>query len=415
MNTVEEVFRSKIFRSATFEGMADDFGFPTEEYFNLYQELATNNVKNIITGCTYISQEGKMVQPGQAGIDSDDMIAHFKRVTAGVHKNDSKLYLQVSHAGRQTSSAVTGKKVVGASDKKSIYFLSKPKPLSTEEIDVIIESFATAALRAKLSDFDGVQIHAAHGYLVHQFLHPGINNRSDRFGISKNTGIGDSLLREIISAIRTKCGESFPILVKVSATDDLPSPLSQSNFIYLIKMLHRERVHAIEISYGTMENALNIFRGESVPLDAIVNYNFRYRKDNLIIRKLWKLTALPILKKSVLKFSENYNLQYSELAKSHTDIPIICVGGFRKGEEILKALETGKTDFVGLCRPFICEPDLVNKLGEYAYYQSKCENCNICAIMCDSGNPTRCYKRKITVGNVPYQQTSNSSDGLLTS
>jgi len=107
---------------------------------------------------------------------------------------------------------------------------------------------------------------------------------------------------------------------------------------------------------------------------------------------LWKLFALPILKKRVLKFSEMYNLEYAEIAKKHTDIPIICVGGFRKGDDILKALKEGKTDFVSLCRPFICEPDFINNLIENHNYESKCENCNVCAIMCDSSNSTRCYK-----------------------
>jgi len=393
MNTSEETFKAKIFRSATFEGMADISGFPTKEYGNLYRELAKNGVKNIITGCTYVSQEGRMVQPGQAGIDSDDKIAYFKRVTAGVHKYDSKLYLQITHAGRQTNTSVTGTQVVGASVKKSQYFMSKPKQLSIDGINRIIESYAAAALRAKLSGFDGVQIHAAHGYLVHQFLHPYINNRSDEFGINKLTGIGDLFLQKIISAVRKKCGESFPVIVKVSASDNLRNPFSQSNFISLIKVLHREKVYAIEISYGTMENALNIFRGESIPIDIIFKHNFRYKKDNPVSRKLWKLLALPVLQKRMIKFSENYNLQYSEIAKSHTDIPIICVGGFRKGNEILKALENGKADFVSLCRPFICEPDFMGKLIVDNNYISKCENCNICAIMCDSGNPTKCYKR----------------------
>jgi len=388
-----EIFQNKLFHSATFEGMADANGIPGEEYLEFYRELAAQGVRNIITGCTYVSSEGKMVQPGQAGMDEDAMISPFEKVTAAVHQHDARIYLQISHAGRQTSSSVTGQPVVGASAQRSSYFLSKPNPLSKEELEQVIEDYATAALRAKLSGFDGVQIHAAHGYLVHQFLHPGINKRGDEYGINPGTGIGDLFLSKIIAAIRESCGSSYPILVKVSAADDLPKGFSLSNFIALIKLLHEKRVHAIEISYGTMEDALNIFRGASIPIDAILKHNFRYKQANPAIRRLWKLLVLPVLKHRLISFRANYNLPFARMAKGITDIPVICVGGFRKGSEILKAIESGQTDFVSLCRPLIREPDFVAKLCRDSEYESRCVNCNICAVMCDSGRPTRCYKK----------------------
>lgn len=390
---METPFTSRIYRSATFEGMADSSGFPTDDYFQLYQELAKNGVKNIITGCTFISQDGKMVQPGQAGIDSDEMICHYQRVTAEVHHYGSKIYMQISHAGRQTSSIVTKRPVVGASSGKSAYFLSKPKPLSSEEISEVIESYANSALRAQKSGFDGVQIHAAHGYLVHQFLHPCLNRRKDEFGINRNSGIGYLFLQKIITAVKNKCGEDYPVLVKISGSDDLNQPFSENAFLSLIRMLDLDKVSGIEISYGTMEDALNIFRGQSIPIDVILKHNFRYKIASPFFRSLWKKMVLPLMNNKFIKFSENYNLQYSELAKKNTDIPIICVGGFRCGQEILRVLAEKKTDFVSLCRPLICEPDFILKLIADNRYISKCKNCNICAIMCDSGYKTRCYSR----------------------
>lgn len=384
---------SRIFRSATFEGMADDNGIPGASYHDLYLELARNGVKHIITGCTYVSREGKMVQPGQAGIDTDDTISHYQKTTAAVHQFDSKIYMQISHAGRQTSSLVTGKQVVGASAKKSGYFRSKPKALDKAEIAGVIESFAKAALRAKAAGFDGVQVHAAHGYLVHQFLHPYLNNRTDEYGIDRQSGIGGLFLRELLAAIRDECGTSYPILVKISAADDLPKPFSVSNFLALVELLHSERVFAIEISYGTMENALNIFRGQSVPRELILKYNFRYKTDRKSSHKLWNWLVFPLLKSRLKCFDYCYNLPFAAIAKRHTDIPIICVGGFRTAEQISQALESGKTDFVSLCRPFVCEPDFIIRLEAENGYISRCMNCNSCAIMCDSMHSTRCYRK----------------------
>jgi 2,4-dienoyl-CoA reductase-like NADH-dependent reductase (Old Yellow Enzyme family) len=385
---------SRLFRSATFEGMADEKGIPTEDYLALYRGLAQNGVQNIITGCTFVSQEGKMVQPGQSGIDDNSLIPYYQKVTESVHQYGSKIYLQISHAGRQTSTKVTGKQVVGASDKRSPYFQSKPKMLSAHQIEKIIESYALAALRAKLAGFDGIQIHAAHGYLLHQFLHPHINNRTDEYGLNPDTGICELFLSKVIAAIKDKCGENYPILVKVSATDDLPKPFSMKNFIALIELLNRERVSAIEISYGTMENALNIFRGSSIPTDAILRHNFRYQTDNKLNKLVWKWGILPVLKSRIKGFTENYNLRYAVLAKQRTDIPIICVGGFRRGKDIVNTLNSGKTDYISLCRPLLCEPDFINRLCRETGYISKCVNCNVCAIMCDSNHPTRCYKQQ---------------------
>jgi 2,4-dienoyl-CoA reductase-like NADH-dependent reductase (Old Yellow Enzyme family) len=384
----------RIFRSATLEGMADENGVPGEEYYEMYRELALGGAKNIITGCTYVSREGRMVQPGQAGIDSDAGIPGYLRVTDAVHQYRARIYLQISHAGRQTSSLVTGKPVVGASARRSAYFRSRPKQLETREIKSVIESYAGAAARARAAGFDGVQIHAAHGYLAHQFLHPGINNRGDEYGINARTGIGERFLTEVISAVRARCGERYPILVKVSASDELPRPFSAADFIALVKVLDRERVAAIEISYGTMEDALNIFRGQSIPIEAILRHNFRYRTDKPAVRTVWRWIALPILRRRVKGFSENYNLPHAETAKRHTDIPIISVGGFRSGRQILRALESGGTDYVSLCRPLLREPDFIGRICADPDHDSLCVNCNLCAIMCDSNGPTRCYGKR---------------------
>lgn len=392
-NNSEFIIRDRIYRSSTFEGMADQSGFLKEEYYKLYRDLAKNGVKNIITGCTYISQEGKMVQPGQAGIDDDDKIPNFQRLTNEVHQYSSRIYLQLSHAGRQTSTSVTKMKVVGASNINSAYFNSQPKALNIDEIHSIIDSFASAALRAKHSGFDGIQIHAAHGYLVHQFLHPNINIRTDEYGISDKSGIGELFLEQIIHKIREKCGADYPILVKISASDDLKRPFSFDQLTSLVRLLHHERVYAIEVSYGTMEDALNIFRGKSLPVNTILKHNFRYKKTNSLIRLIWKLFIIPVFQRRVIKYSENYNQHFSKRIKKLTDIPVISVGGIRKGKDILRMIESGTSDYVSLCRPFICEPDFINQIIMNNDYVSKCEYCNICAVMCDSAYPTRCYKR----------------------
>lgn len=387
--------KNRIIRSATFEGMCDSNGYPLLEYRNLYKQLASGGVGGIITGFAYISPEGKAMQPGQAGIDREEMIEYFLPVTELVHQYGSKIFMQIAHTGRQTRKQETRQEVWGVSTKRSLYFGGSPRELTTEQVYLLVQQFSKAAVYAKAAGFDGVQVHAAHGYLIHQFLLPSINQRNDEFGIPNTCKIGTKFLELVLEEIRNKCGKDFALLVKVSGSDDYFTRFTSEQFASLIRFLDTKKVDGIEISYGTMDNALNIFRGD-IPLKVILKYNpvfkAKHRGIKGIQRLLYNLLVYSMMRVKLKPFTPTYNLEYAKLAKALTDIPIICVGGFRKGTEMRDCLENGLVDFIGLSRPFICEPDLVEKLALNESYSSKCVNCNICAVMCDSNKQTRCYK-----------------------
>lgn len=382
---------NRLIRSATYEGRCDRFGFPDASYQDLYAELARNEVGAMITGFAYITNAGRAMQPKQAGIENESKIPFYIEVTNQVHKFGSRIFMQLAHAGRQTSPEATGEEVLGASDKISRYFNHRPHSIETSEALEIVERFANAALFARRGGFDGIQLHAAHGYLIHQFLSPSTNKRTDFLGIDQRIRLGTRFLDLLIERIRQKCGPQFPLLVKISGGGDEPDGFTEDQLISLIHFLNGKRIDAIEISYGTMDNPLNIFRGHSFPMDAILQHNPRYRVKHKILRAMWKKLAAPHILRKVKPFTPAYNLPYAELAKRHTDIPILCVGGFRGGREIEAAISSRKADFIALCRPFICEPDFVQRLKADRNYVSRCISCNLCAVLCDTPNPTRCH------------------------
>jgi len=292
--------------------------------------------------------------------------------------------MQLSHAGRQTRREATGLPVVGASTRQCSYFRQSVRALDEAGIQTVIAGFADAAWRAREAGFDGVQVHGAHGYLVHQFLSPWTNTRTDRWGERP------LLLLEIIRAIRRRCGEEFPLLVKLSAADDAPVPLRVTDTIDTVKRLEELEIDAVEISYGSMEYALSIIRG-AMPIELAMQINPLFSRYPAVVQWLWKKLALPGYKTKTQPYREAYNLEAAAQIKRATSLPVIPVGGFRRLESMVAALTEYGLDAVSLCRPLICEPDWPAKLRRGESERSRCTNCNLCTIHVDGREPVRCY------------------------
>ena len=173
-------FKNRIIRSATHEGMADEEGFATNDLKKLYVRLAKGGAGGIITGYSSVQPDGKSPLYRMTMIDKDDYIPKLKEITDTVHEFGTPIIMQIAHCGRQTRSKVTGLPTIAPSAvRDKFYNEDLPKALSAEEINIIIDNFVRAILRAKKAGFDGVQIHGAHGYLLSQFLSSHSNRRTD--------------------------------------------------------------------------------------------------------------------------------------------------------------------------------------------------------------------------------------------
>ncbi len=334
---------NRLVRSATWEGMCEESGRPTTRLNELYRRLAEGKVGLIVSGYTYVRPEGKQL-PGKMGIYSDDLISSLRELTDAVHDAGGLVFCQLVHAGGQASSRVTGTQPVAPSAVDFPTYTETPRELDPKEIEDIVKAFGEGARRAREAGFDGVQIHGAHGYLVNQFLSPLTNRRTDSYGGSLENRL--RFLREVYQAIREQVGDSCPVAIKLTASDNLPGGFEIEDAVKVSSELEKFGIDAIEVSSGTNASGENnpVRRGIDMPEQEGYNTGFAYR-----------------IKKAVA-------------------IPVMTVGGLRSTRVIENQLNEGFADFFALSRPLIREPDLPEKWKTQPSHKATCISCNGCFV-----------------------------------
>ena len=382
--------KNRILRSATNEGMADNKGFPTNELKAKYVQLAQGGVGAIITGYSGIQHNGKGNTYNMLMIDSDEYIPYYKGITEAVHEYNTSIILQISHSGRQTRSKIIGQKPVAPSAIKDQYFNEEtPKELTEAEIFEIIDNFVSAIVRAKKAGFDGVQLHTAHGYLLAEFLSNNSNKRRDNWGGSLENRF--RIIKEIFTRAKVLVGD-YPVLIKINAHDGRRNGMRIDEAIKISKLLEECGCAGIEVSCGTYADGLYTFRGNMLPIDAALSFNFKYNKLPKFVKNIFKNVAPYVIPK--IKPYYNYNVDSAQRIKQSVRIPVIVVGGINSIDSIRNIINTQKANFVSMCRPFIIEPNIVNKFKEGTQQKSKCIECNYCGIAQEE-KPFKCYNGKL--------------------
>jgi 2,4-dienoyl-CoA reductase-like NADH-dependent reductase (Old Yellow Enzyme family) len=381
--------KNRIIRSATHESLADDFGNPTEELRKKYEALAKGEVGAIITGYTGIMQNGKAPFGNMLMIDQDERIPYYKELVNGVHKFDTPIILQIAHCGRQTDANITKCPTVAPSAiRDKLYFRNKPHELTTAEINEIIGRFVEAVVRAKDAGFDGVQLHLAHGYLLSSFLSPHMNKRNDQWG--GNVQNRFRIVSEIIREARKAVGP-YPIWAKINGYEKSKDGLKIDDSVMIAKLLEQAGCDAIEVSCGIAEEGFVTSRG-GFPFEMIVRYEDSFRKVPPIL--------YPLIRPFLMRQFQSpqpirlYNAEAAEKIKKNVNIPVVVVGGIRTSTEIQDLIGQGKCDAVAMSRPFIIEPNIVQKFSQGKTSESKCINCNYCMVGVEK-EPLRCYYGKL--------------------
>jgi len=334
---------NRFVRSATHDYLADDLtGKVNPAQIELYRRLAEGQVGLIITGHAYVHRSGK-ASPRQIAVDSDDKIEGLSQLAAAVQETGtgSRIFLQIAHAGRQTKPSLCGQTPLAPSAVYDPVSRIMPREISPKEIEEIITWFIAAALRAKKAGFDGVQLHAGHGYLLSGFLSPHTNRRTDDWG--GNWKNRSRILREIISGIKASCGQNFPVMAKLNATDHLSGGITLKEALLIARSLEETGLDAIEISGGMNEAGLG---------------------------SVW-----PGLRD---EDQEGYFVPLASEVKKHLKIPVAGLGGIRTFRVAESFLTRGLVDLISMSRPFINRPEILLDYKSGRLEKSPCLSCNKC-------------------------------------
>lgn len=331
---------NRFVRSATWEGMAKNEGASTPRLVEMMAELARGQVGLIISSHAYVRKDG---QAGlfQLGIYEDSLIKPLQKMTRAVHHEKGKIVAQLAHAGVFANPRLSGETPVAVSDLEK-YEHSPCKVMSEDDIQAIIVAFARAAQRAKEAGFDGVQLHAAHGYLLNQFLSPYFNSRLDDYGGSAENRARAPV--EVVRAVRAAVGKNFPVLMKINSEDFLEGGLRVRDSVEAGELLEKAGLDALEVSGGT---ALS---GKLVPSRRGIQ-------------------------------SEQKEAYFKEAARAFKErlrVPVILVGGIRSFEVAEKVVEEGYADYISMSRPLIREPDLIRRWASGDRSKARCVSDSLC-------------------------------------
>ncbi len=250
-------------------------------------------------------------------------------------------------------------------------FHRTPREATDEEIREIVRAFGRAAARVRDAGFDGVHVHAGHGYLISEFLSPLSNLRTDRWGGSLENRQRFGL--EVFRAMRQAVGPDFPIAWKLGLRDFVPGGLTLDEGLSTAEALDREGVDALEGSAGLMSPAA----------ESAVQFAGVTRRQAFEDKLLHRVLAKPR--------PDAYFYDWARMLRERVRCTVIMVGGLRTVETMERAVSERVADFVSLARPLIREPDLVRQIETGFRGRFACTSCNIC-LMHEGTHPLRCWR-----------------------
>ncbi|MBP6738665.1 MAG: NADH:flavin oxidoreductase/NADH oxidase family protein [Leptospiraceae bacterium] len=314
------VIPNRLAKAAMSENLANKKFLPDTELLRLYEKFSASGAGLLITG-NILLDPNSLGEPNNVVLEETTPLDSFKEWARVAKKNGSVLWGQINHPGRQ-SPILLSKQIVAPSPiavNAPFGIFGQPRKLKEEEIIELIRKFTISASKLKEAGFDGVEIHAAHGYLINQFLSPLTNHRKDKWGGSLENRM--RFLLEIYRSIRSKVGKDFSIGVKLNSKDFQHGGFSEDDSTIVANTLDQEGIDLLEISGGTYEKA----------------------------------AMTGVHEKETTRLREAYFLEFAHLLRKTTSCPIMVTGGFRTRDGMDQAIAEG-IDLLGLARTVAMDP-----------------------------------------------------------
>lgn len=316
--------KNRLFVPGMGTNLAEHNGEAGPSLIKYYTERAKGGFGLIITECTAIKVEGKSLI-NECGIWDDSFIPSYKKLTDSVHEAGGTIFVQLRHTGRETEKHYTGGlQPVSASQIPCPNCQEMPREMTTEEVYEMVETYVQAAERAKKMGYDGIEVHASHGYLPCQFLSGHANKRTDEFGGTLHNRM--RFLRLIIQGIKQRLGTEYPLIIRISGSEMIAGGLDVQEVKAIAQMCESEGVDAINVSMAT------------------------YRS---IVYCVGSSYLQP-----------GYEVDYAAQIKKAVSIPVMTVGRITDPELAEAVIADGSVDMVGIGRQSICDPHFAKKTEE---------------------------------------------------
>jgi len=335
------VLKNRLIKAAMTEGLAGTDGLPNERLNQLYRTWAASGVAVLITGNVMVDS-AHLERPGNVIADrplGPRERARFRAWADAAQTDGCQLWMQISHAGRQTQKKINPHPKSASDVQLGVPGgqFARPTPLRGDEIIALVERYAEAAELARDCGFSGVQIHAAHGYLVSQFLSPKANRRQDEWGGSLENRA--RFLRRIVAATRAKTGKDFALSVKLNSSDFQQGGFGPDEARQVAAWLEADGIDLLELSGGTYEQPKMLqFVGLQPPEEIKLRDSTRQR--------------------------EAFFLGFAAELKGRVGVPLMVTGGFRSAPGMAAAIRDDGIAAIGIGRPLCGDPLCTQKLLE---------------------------------------------------
>lgn len=293
--------------------MATADGEVTDSHIGHYRARAEGGAGLVIVEHSYVLPSGKMTER-QLGIHDDGLVPGLARLSAAIRAAGARCAIQLTHAGANTAPEVCGCQPVGPSDIPVPGREEIPKPLDADEIGEIVNAYGRAAARAVKAGFDAIEVHAAHGFLLNEFVSPYTNRRTDSYG-----GSAENRLRlplEVIAAVRSQTGPAYPLLYRFGANDFLEGGLDLEAASKIAPVLQDAGINILDISGGLCGSRPRMFAGV-----------------------------------------QGFFVPLAQAIKAVVAVPVIAVGGIREPAFANQVIRDGKADLVAVGREMLRNPN----------------------------------------------------------